>query len=163
MSLLAHLEARFGDDVSEASFEGSELRATVKLARLGELLRLCRHEEEFDFDYPSALTAYDTGDDFVLVYRLTSLTHKHTALLQARVPRSDPKAPTALHLWKGVEWYEREAFDMFGIVFEGHPDMRRILLPDDWQGHPFRKDYVSVPSGTPLGGPQPVDPVGGAQ
>jgi NADH-quinone oxidoreductase subunit C len=153
------LEARFGEDLTGAELIGPELRATISLSRLEELLEFCRHE--LRLTYPALLTAYDTGGDLVLVYRLASLEAGHSVSVRAHAPRYAPVAPSSVRLWKGMDWYEREVYDMFGVTFEGHPMLKRILLPDDWTGHPLRKDYVSVPSGDPLAGPQPVDPVGG--
>jgi len=82
------------------------------------------------------------------VYHLYSIKHRHMIRLKAQVPEDDPKIQSVTPVWKGADWHERECFDMFGIEFEGHPDLRRVLLPEDWEGHPLRKDY-------PLEGPGP--------
>ena len=78
---------------------------------------------------------------FEVVVNLTSFARRERVRLRAQVPESDPVLPTLFHLWPGTEAMEREVFDMFGIRFEGHPDMTRILMPEDWEGHPLRKDY----------------------
>lgn len=83
---------------------------------------------------------------FEVIYHLYSLEHKHTIRLKAPVPEADPSILSVTPVWKGAEWHERECFDMFGIQFEGNPDLRRVLMPEDWEGHPLRKDY-------PLEGP----------
>ena len=93
------------------------------------------------FDRFGMVTAVDRGDVFVLVYRLQSRTLTAAIFLKAEVPRSEPVADSLCDLWPAANWQEREVFDLFGIVFEGHPDLRRIVLPDDWEGHPLRKDY----------------------
>jgi NADH-quinone oxidoreductase subunit C len=69
------------------------------------------------------------------------MRHRHMIRIKAEVPEDDCKIDTVTDLWKGANWHERECFDLFGIVFTGHPDLRRILLPEDWEGHPLRKDY----------------------
>lgn len=157
------LAARFGNDLTDAAWVGRELRATISAARLIEALEFCRNDPAIALRYPADLTAFDTGEEFVLVYRLASLDLGHSLLLHVRLGRDDPVAPTCKGLWKGMAWHEREVFDMFGIRFDGHRNLRRILLPEEWEGYPFRKDYVSVPSGSPRTGPQPMDPVGGSE
>lgn len=152
------LTERFGESVSEAEWAGMEGRLTVSRGRLAELLAFAR--DELDLRHPADLTATDTGEEFVLIYRLVSIAKGYSMLLHCPLPRENPAVPSGVSLWPGLDWHEREVYDMFGIHFDGHPDLRRILLPDDWEGHPFRKDYVSVPSGDPLHGPQPVDEVG---
>ena len=76
-----------------------------------------------------------------VIYNLYSLPLNHSLMLQVKLPREQPIIPSVTEIWKGANWHEREAFDLFGITFEGHPDLRRILLPDDWEGHPLLKDY----------------------
>ena len=93
------------------------------------------------FDLLGMVTAVDYGDEFELVYRIRSREMHVGIIVKARVPRSDPRIASIVDLWPAADWHEREVFDLFGIVFEGHPDLRRILLPDDWVGHPLRKDY----------------------
>ncbi|MBT3716729.1 MAG: NADH-quinone oxidoreductase subunit C, partial [Deltaproteobacteria bacterium] len=78
---------------------------------------------------------------FEMVYHFKSLTHARRLRLKVRLTEDDCKIASIHHLWKAVDWYERECFDMFGIVFEGHPDLRRILMYDEFEGHPLRKDY----------------------
>lgn len=87
------------------------------------------------------VTAVDYKDRFQMVYRLKSSSLGVGMYLKCDVDRDDPRVPSFCDLWPGANWQEREVYDLFGIVFEGHPDLRRILLPDDWVGHPLRKDY----------------------
>jgi NADH-quinone oxidoreductase subunit C len=72
------------------------------------------------------------------------MTNRHRAVLKISAPSENPKVPTVSHIWRTAEWHEREAFDLMGVEFVGHPDLRRILLPDDWEGHPLRKDYKNA-------------------
>jgi NADH-quinone oxidoreductase subunit C len=160
---LKSLVEKFGEDLTQVQSTALEVRATLALPRLIELLEFVKGDPAVALTYPANLTAVDDGENLTLLYRLTNLANRTSLLLHVPVSRKEPIAPTATGLWKGFDWHEREVFDMFGVKFEGHPDLRRILLPDEWEGFPFRKDYVSVPSGNPLEGPQPIDPVGGAQ
>ncbi|MFA6542090.1 MAG: NADH-quinone oxidoreductase subunit C, partial [Bacteroidota bacterium] len=76
-----------------------------------------------------------------VTYHLYSMVHRHKFVLKVEVPTDAPNIPSVESVWKTANWHEREAFDMYGIQFSGHPDLRRILLPDDWEGYPLRKDY----------------------
>ena len=76
-----------------------------------------------------------------VVYHLGSSSYKHKIALKVEVGRDEPKVPTVERVWRIANWHERETYDMYGIVFEGHSDLRRILCPDDWEGYPLRKDY----------------------
>lgn len=96
---------------------------------------------ELGFDLLGWCTAVDRGDHFEMVYRLRSRTMQVGMFLKCQVPRSDPRIATMTDLWPAANWHEREVYDLFGITFEGHPDLRRIFLPPDWPGHPLRKDY----------------------
>ncbi len=93
------------------------------------------------FDRLGMVTAVDRGEVFEMVYRLQSRSLKAGMFLKCTVPRQVPVTASLVELWPSATWLEREVFDMFGIRFRGHPDMRRILLPDEWEGHPLRKDY----------------------
>ncbi len=96
------------------------------------------------FEMLTDLTAWDrypAEPRFEVVYHLLSLSRRERLRLKTRVPSSDPVLPTAIPLFPGANWFERELWDLFGIRFTGHPDLTRILMPDDWEGHPLRKDY----------------------
>lgn len=128
-----------------ATFEEfrGEVHIFVSPERIVDVLTFLRDEHEFSL--LSAMTAVDYWPQdrprFHVVYQLTSLTQNLS--LQVRVPLNseDPKMPTATGVFAAANWREREILDMFGIPFQGHPDPRRILLPEDWQGHPLRRDY----------------------
>jgi len=108
------------------------------------LLRVCqtlRDDPETQFDLLACVSGTDDGKDLWVVYHLYSIPRNHKAVLKVNVGRENPSAPSLTSLWKAADWHERETYDMYGIVFEGHPDLRRILLPEDWSGWPLRKDY----------------------
>lgn len=108
-----------------------------------DICQILKTIDRFDFDCLSDQTAIDQKEFFEVVYNLFSYRYKHSIALKVKLPREEnPKIPTVEGLWPVANWYEREIFDLFGIVFEGHSDLRRIMLPEDWVGHPLRKDYT---------------------
>lgn len=118
--------------------------ALVDRARLVELLRFLRDEEELAFDMLMDVTAVDyLGEEprFEVVYHLFSTSHLHRVRIKARVPAEPAVVDSVLSLWPAANWMEREVWDLYGIRFRGHPDLRRILLYEEFQGHPLRKDY----------------------
>lgn len=110
--------------------------------RLIDLCRWLRDNPEFDMSYLSFVSAIDWPDRFEGVYHLTSIARRHGVMLKVSIPKERPALPSVVALWPGADWHERETYDLFGIVFEGHPDLRRIMMSADWKGHPLRKDYV---------------------
>lgn len=118
--------------------------AWVPATRLLEICRVVRDEASFDLDYCSFVSAVDWPQEnrFEVVYHLYSMSARHELLLKVRVPRDAARVPSVTGIWAGANWHEREAYDLFGIVFDGHPDLRRIMMTEDWTGHPLRKDYV---------------------
>ena len=140
--------ARLADRLGEAVRERVEFRdeLTLVVSREGLLAALEEARAE-GFVMLTDLTAVDrhpATPRFEVVYLLTSLDPPARVRLKVRVDAQDPAVPSATGLWPGASWLEREVYDLFGIVFTGHPDLRRILLPDDWEGHPLRKDYPLV-------------------
>ena len=131
--------------MSEEGF--GEVTIRVPRERIVEVARLLRDHPEARYDLPLCVTAVDWPDRepevprFDVVYQLRSLQHNDVVRLVVQVPGDDPRVPTLEGVFAGMDWHEREAFDLLGIEFEGHHDLRRILLPDDWEGHPLRKDY----------------------
>lgn len=115
---------------------------TVPAAKIAEILTFCRDDAELAFDCLSNLTGVDAPpDDLEVVYHLFSYSKRHSLTLKVRVPKSNAKVPTVEAIYPTANWQEREAYDLLGMIFEGHSDLRRIMLPDDWVGHPLRKDY----------------------
>ena len=99
-------------------------------------------DSELEFDYLICLSGVDFNDgNLGVVYHLFSMTKRHRIVLKVKVPKDRPELPSVEPIWKTANWHEREAYDLFGIIFLDHPDPRRILLPDDWEGFPLRKDY----------------------
>jgi NADH-quinone oxidoreductase subunit C len=96
-----------------------------------------------DFDYLTSITAVDYYDYFEVVYQLTSLQHKHSLVVKTRCyGRDNPTLPSVVSLWRGADFQEREIYDLMGISFDGHPNLKRIFLWEGFQGHPLRKDYL---------------------
>jgi NADH-quinone oxidoreductase subunit C len=137
------LKARFGDDVGPLSEPKIDAFAVAKRERIVEICRFLASEPELAFDFLEDLTAVDWPKRNVIevVYHLVSYTHRHSFVLKVELDRAAPSIATVEGVWKTANWFEREVYDLFGVDFEGHPDLRRIMLPDDWVGHPLRKDY----------------------
>ena len=116
----------------------------VSLDQLKSICALLKENDQLFFDMLSNISAVDLGADAQLMevnYHLYSIPNEASLTLRVEVDRKAPKVPTVSDLWRAADWHEREAFDLLGIHFEGHPDLRRILLPNDWEGYPLRKDY----------------------
>ncbi|MFQ5878202.1 MAG: NADH-quinone oxidoreductase subunit C [Acidobacteriota bacterium] len=137
------LKERHPDQVLELTYCAGDPIVRLGSARFAEIARMLRDDPELRFDYLSNLTAVhwpERAKPFEIVYHLFSLSRRHRLTLKLDVAEGE-EAPTACHVWPTANWHEREVFDLFGIRFAGHPDMTRILMPDEWQGHPLRKDY----------------------
>jgi NADH-quinone oxidoreductase subunit C len=108
---------------------------------LVEICEFVKHDPRLDFKMLHCLSAVDHGEVFASVIHLYSLQHRHKLVIRTDCPRENPVVPSLAEVWKAANWHERESYDMMGIVYEGHPDLKRILLSDDWEGFPLRKDY----------------------
>ncbi|MGA8016882.1 MAG: NADH-quinone oxidoreductase subunit C [Candidatus Dormiibacterota bacterium] len=143
------LQHELPDAVLSSDDSLDEVTIRIPGERLVEVARLLRDHEEARYDLPLFVTAVDWPDRepeaprFDIVYQLRSMQHNDVVRLVVQVPEDDPRVPTLEGVFAGMDWHEREAYDLLGIIFEGHHDLRRILLPEDWTGHPLRKDYVS--------------------
>jgi NADH-quinone oxidoreductase subunit C len=134
----------FADAIEKVVVDRGELTLHVKREKLVEVSRVLRDKLLFEMcmgvngvHYPN-----ETGRELHAIYPLLSITNNRRIRLEVSCPDSDPHIPTLVEIWAGNNWHERETFDMFGIIFDGHPALTRILMPDDWQGHPQRKDYA---------------------
>ena len=129
--------------------ENSSHLAIVERDLLPDVLGFLKSDPELSFDFLMDVTAIDylhfeepaIGERFATVYQLYSTSHNHRFTLKTPVPEDDARVPSAVDLWRSALWAERETHDMYGIRFEGNPDLRRLLMPEDFPGFPLRKDY----------------------
>jgi NADH-quinone oxidoreductase subunit C len=139
------LVAQFGDRILSVDLEAASPFAVVATEAIADVAAFCKEDADLAFDNLMCLSGVDyPGEDpprMEVVYHLLSYTHHHTFALKVHVARENPAVPTVEGVWGVANFHERECWDMFGIVFTGHSDMRRILLPDDWEGFPLRKDW----------------------
>lgn len=129
--------------VTEAFLDEQHPRIHTTGDRWRALAEVLKTDDALQFDWLACLTAIDyvADDEIAAAFEFRSTVHGHWLGVKVIMPRSEPRMPSVADLWPAADWHEREAFDLMGIVFEGHPDLRRILLPEDWVGHPLRKDY----------------------
>ena len=135
------LSERFGEKILESTTDGLNPFSVVDATSLLEISTFARNDDRLEMDHLELLGGADYRDRIEVVYVLYSMKHHHRYTLKCRLPREAPHLSTVESLWSVANWHEREAYDMFGVVFDGHSDMRRILCPDDWEGYPLRKDY----------------------
>lgn len=147
------LVAQFGTDViQQTNTINPQPFLVVESARIAEVCRFLRDDDRLFFDFLACMTGIDNGlqaNTMEVVYNLTSIPYEHNLMLKIVVPRNAegeplPVIPTVSTVWRTADWHEREIYDLVGIHFAGHSDLRRILMPTDWQGHPLRKDYQDV-------------------
>ena len=160
-AILTRLTERFGAQVVATHAQHGDHTAVVTPEALGAVLRFCRDEPGLLFDMLMDLTAVDylrypgreDGPRFEVVYHLYSVAENHRLRLKVPVEEDAAEVPSAVPLWPIANWYEREVWDMFGIRFAGHPDLRRLLMYEEFVGHPLRKDYP-INRRQPLIGPR---------
>lgn len=142
--IFAQLEQRFGGKVGDFKGDVKEPSLKVDKAVIVEVCQFLRDTVKHEFEVLSDLTALDWPKEEIIqvVYHLFSYSQNHQIVLKVDLPRDNPKVATVESVWKVANWLEREVYDLFGVIFEGHSDLRRIMLPDDWVGYPLRKDYV---------------------
>ena len=142
--ILRRLAEAFPDAVEETHERLGDATARVDRGRIVELLAFLRDTPELEFDMLSDLTAVDyLGEEprFEVVYHLYSLPRNQRLRIKARVPEDDCEIESVIEVWPAANWLEREVWDLYGIRFRGHPDLRRLLLYEEFEGHPLRKDY----------------------
>ena len=143
------LHEKFAGKIEDIPSPQGEVIVAVPLGDLLDILKFLKEEKNLKLDFLSDMTALDTREGkgaFELVYQLVSMKNGHRIRVKTHVEEGK-EAPSATSLWPAANWAEREVYDMYGITFEGHPNPERILLPEDWEGFPLRKDY-------PLKGPR---------
>lgn len=151
---IASLLARqFGSAITQTVLEGTHPYVVVEASRWPEVARFLRDDKRLGLNLLRCITALDllAEDKLAAVYDLCSvpaasagtalITQTSEFAVRVETPRNNPHIPTVSQVWPAADWHEREAYDLMGIEFDGHPDPRRILLPDDWAGYPLRKDY----------------------
>ena len=139
------LREHFTNIYAESKFEeeGEYLSVLIPSTHLHKVAEDLKSNAKTLFNFLFCLTGVDFPEYMLVVYHLKSTELGHSVVLKARIEnRSDPHVDSVYDLWKTAEFHERETFDLFGIIFNNHPDLRRIFLDDDWVGHPLRKDYV---------------------
>ena len=143
-NLKARLEARVGDYVRGPIYQRhDETEIRIGPGDVPQVLTILHDSVDLRFEILADLAGVDTGEAMQVVYHLWSpMTSDWLRVIADGIPRDDPRAPSATFLWIGAEWLEREAYDMFGIVFEGNRDLRRILMPADYTSFPLRKDFL---------------------
>lgn len=137
------LSQQFGSQVLDFNADATNPYIVVEASAVHEVGHFLRHEPDLLFDSLLCLSGVDYGPEKQLgvVYHLFSMSQRHTITLKVEIPRQDGTLPTVCDIWRTADWHEREAYDLYGMRFENHPDHRRILLPDDWEGYPLLKDY----------------------
>jgi NADH-quinone oxidoreductase subunit C len=146
---LAQQDSDFAESVERVVVERGELTLHVAREHLVAVAKLLRDEPSLAFEMCLGVSGvhypWESGRELHAVYPLLSITHNRRVRLEVSVPDADPRIPSLVEVYPTCDWHERETWDFFGVVFEGHPALTRIEMPDDWKGHPQRKDY-------PLGG-----------
>jgi NADH-quinone oxidoreductase subunit C len=144
------IKSQFAQAVEDIVLYQGQVSVIVKDESIFDICTYLKHEQDLYFDYLADLCGCDYSDReqrFEVVYNLRSLKYNYLVRLKVRLSEESPSVQSVSALWASALWFEREAHDMFGIYFTNHPDLRRLLMPGDWEGHPLRKDY-------PLKGPE---------
>ncbi len=137
------IAVKIGEKFPGSVLESGPDNMVVKSDSLLTIATFLKDTPGLDFNFLSSITPVDYYNYFELVYNLTSLEHNHSLVLKTRCYRRDnPVVPSVVSLWRGADFQEREIYDLMGVRFEGHPNMRRIVLWEGFQGHPLRKDYL---------------------
>jgi len=139
--IAALVSERFGAAVVEVKLDGMNPWIVVAPQSILDVCRFLREDPRLAMDHLELLGGVDYKDRIEVVYITYSMSQRHRITAKVRLPREDPRVASVESIWPVANWHEREAYDMFGVFFEGHSDLRRILCPDDWEGYPLRKDY----------------------
>jgi NADH-quinone oxidoreductase subunit C len=142
IELYSRAKEKFGDRISEIVDQKPDPWMVVNPAAIAEVCQFFKDDLTSAFDCLSNETGVDYPDRIEVVYHLFSYRYRHQAVLKVKLPRENPSVATLENIWKSANWMEREIYDLIGVNFEGHSDLRRLLMPEDWIGHPQRKDFV---------------------
>ncbi len=160
-SVVDQLKSKFGDRITGTNLEAIDPWIEVAPEALADVCQFLKATSGLEFNYLNCITAVDYFEadpkkaakapwqpHIELVYHLSSITRKHSLVVKVNLPRwkNDtegelPEVPSVAHIWRTADWHEREVYDLSGVWFTDHPDLRRILCPEDWEGYPLRKDY----------------------
>src|SRR5208283_1044697 len=139
------IKDKYPEELKEIKEFRGQVSVVMRKDRIKEIMQYLHEAPELYFNFLEDLCGVDylgkKEPRFEVVYHLFSLRHRHMIRIKAGVPEEDASIDSIVGIWTGADWHERECFDLFGITFKGHPDLRRILMPEDWEGHPLRKDY----------------------
>jgi NADH-quinone oxidoreductase subunit C len=136
------VEAFDVDAITSGNLDRGELTLEIAAGKVASICGFFKYDQKFvRLSTITAVDRYPAEPRFEVVYHLHSLERNERVRLRCRLRGEDPVIESVTGVWRGANWYEREVFDLFGIKFLGHPDLRRIMMPDDWEGHPLRKDY----------------------
>lgn len=153
--VVQRLRERFGEAILESAEFRGELTVVVPRERIVEVCRFLKESPEMSFNLLSDLCGIDMATPvkrFGVIYNMLSIGRKHRIRVKTFCEEEDPTVPTVTGVWRTAEWHERETFDMFGIRFTGHPDLRRMYMPEAFEHHPLRKDFplMGIPGALPL-------------
>lgn len=141
-----YIEKAVRECFPDAVVESKDIFGTLNLSIVPDsLLSICetlKNDPQLGFDYLADISSIDWKDRIEVVYQMTNLTNNVKVALRVSLDREKPEVDSVVSVWQGADFQEREVYDLMGVVFKGHPDLRRILLPQDWDGYPLRKDYV---------------------
>jgi NADH-quinone oxidoreductase subunit C len=137
------LKIKFTELLPAIIFEegGEWLNVFVTPEEIRPFVNLLRSTQGLDFDYLFCLTCVDWITHFTMVYHFSSTIHRHNIVVKSKLDRNNPEIETVSDIWRTAEMLEREVYDLFGVKFLHHPDLRRLIMPDDWEGWPLRKDF----------------------
>ncbi|MGE4559652.1 MAG: NADH-quinone oxidoreductase subunit C [Desulfobulbus sp.] len=148
VAIIDRLKAEFPDEMLQGYVNQGQGAAVVRSGRIVDMLRWLRDDTALQMNHLRSLCGVDNArrkdpglSRFEVVYNLYSIPLRHAIRIRAEVGDADPAVDSVVELWAGADWLERETYDLMGIRFNNHPDLRRVLLPEDWTGHPLRKEY----------------------
>ena len=142
LKIYERIKERFADEVFEISDRKPDPFAVVAPRAIVRIGLFLYDDPDCAMDCLSNETGVDYKDRIEVVYHLFSYRYRHSCVLKVKLPRENPSVETVEEIWRSANWMEREIFDLLGVTFEGHSDLRRILMPEDWPGYPLRKDFV---------------------